>query len=404
MKRETRLVHAGRDPEKHSGIVNPPVYRASTVLFPTMEEFQRRGERKYTGFSYGIQGTPTTLDLTDALAELSGAHRAVVTSSGYSAITLALMPFLGQGDHLLVADTVYAPTRAFCTGTLARFGVETTFYDPHAGAAVGELMRPTTKIVFAESPGSQTFEVQDVPAIARAAHARGAVVVFDNTWATPLNFRAFDHGVDVEVQAATKYLGGHSDLMMGVIAARTEELFRTVKDGVSEFGDCVAPDLCYTVLRGLRTLAVRMRHHERSALEVAQWLARRPEVSRVLHPALPDDPGHALWQRDFLGSSSLFGVQLATGSPRAVAALMDGLQLFKIGASFGGFESLILPATPTRVVRPRSEPGTLIRLHIGLEALEDLIADLDAGFARLNAALSEEPAAAGSNRTATPSA
>ena len=395
MKRETRLVHSGRDPEKHFGIVNPPVYRASTVLFPTMDEFQRRRERQYPGFSYGIQGTPTTFALADALAELSGAHRAVVTSSGLSAIAQALIAFLRQGDHILVADTVYAPTRGFCTGVLARFGVETTFYDPRAGGAIGQLMRPTTKVVYAESPGSQTFEIQDVPAIARAAHERGAIVMFDNTWATPLNFRAFDHGVDVEVQAATKYLGGHSDLMMGVIAARDEGLFRTVKDGVGEFGDCVAPDLCYTVLRGLRTLAVRMRHHERSALEVAQWLARRPEVSRVLHPALPDDPGHALWRRDFLGSSSLFGVQLATDSPHAVAALMDGLQLFKIGASFGGFESLILPAKPERALRPRTEPGTLLRLHVGLEAVEDLVVDLDAGFARLNAALGTPAAASG---------
>ena len=404
MKRETRLVHAGRHPETNFGVVNPPVYRASTILFPTMDEFLRRNDRKYTGFSYGIQGSPTTFELTDALAELSGAHRAVVTSSGYSAITLALMPFLRQGDHLLVADTVYAPTRAFCTGTLARFGVETTFYDPLVGAGISALMRPATKIVFAESPGSQTFEVQDVPAIARAAHERGAVVVLDNTWATPLNFRAFEHGVDVEVQAATKFLGGHSDLMMGVIAARDDALFRTVKDGVTEFGDSVAPDLCYTVLRGLRTLAVRMRHHERSALEVAQWLTRRPEVSRVLHPALPDDPGHALWTRDFLGSSSLFGVQLAADSPRAVAALMEGLQLFKIGASFGGFESLIVPATPERVVRPGTEPGTLIRLHVGLEAVEDLIADLDAGFARLNAALDGDTTPSGSTLTGTPSA
>jgi cystathionine beta-lyase len=388
MKRETRLVHSGRDPEKHFGIVNPPVYRASTVLFPTMDEFVRRGERKYIGFGYGIQGTPTTFALADALAELSGAHRAVVTSSGFSAITLALIPFLRQGDHVLVADTVYAPTRSFCTGVLARFGVETTFYDPHAGAGIASLMRPTTKVVYAESPGSQTFEIQDVPALARAAHEGGAIVMFDNTWATPLYFRAFEHGVDVEIQAATKYLGGHSDLMMGVIATRDETLFRKVKDGVSEFGDCVAPDLCYTVLRGIRTLAVRMRQHERSALEVARWLTRRPEVSRVLHPALPDDPGHALWKRDFLGSSSLFGVQLRTDSQEAVAAMMDGLQLFKIGASFGGFESLILPATPERVVRLRTEPGTLLRLHVGLEAVEDLTADLDAGFGRLNAVLS----------------
>jgi len=387
MKRETKLVRAGGKPEERFGIVNPPVYRASTVLFPTVADFERRQERKYTGFFYGIQGTPTTFMLTEALAELSGAHRAVVTSSGCSAITQALLAFLKQGDHLLVVDSVYGPTRAFCQRVLARFGVETTFYDPHAGEQIVELIRPTTRVVYGESPGSQTFEIQDMPAIARAAHGHGAVVFFDNTWATPLNFRAFDHGVDIEVQAATKYLGGHSDLLMGVIAARNEELFRTVKDGLDELGDYVSPDLCYATLRGMRTLAVRLRHQERSALEVARWLVGRPEVARVLHPALPEDPGHALWKRDFLGSSSLFGMVLHTNSDRAVADMLDGLTLFKMGASFGGFESLILPARPERTVRPRTDRGALLRLHVGLEAVDDLIADLEGGFARLNAAL-----------------
>src|SRR5579884_641661 len=389
MKPETRLVHAGRDPEKHHGTVNPPVYRASTILYPTVAAYDRRRERRYTSFYYGIHGTPTTLALTEALAELSGGYRSVVTSSGLAAISQALTAFLRQGDHVLVADTVYEPTRAFCTSVLARFGVEVTFYDPHIGAGIEALLRPGTRVVYAESPGSLTFEVQDVPAIARAAHARGAIVMLDNTWATPLNFRAFEHGVDVEIQAATKYLAGHSDLLMGVITTRTEELFRTIKDGLDQFGDCVSPDLCYETLRGLRTLAVRLRRHERSALEVARWLARRPEVARVLHPALPEDPGHGLWARDFLGSSSLFGVLLRTASERAVAAMLDGLRLFKIGASFGGFESLIVPARPaeSRTARPWREPGTLLRLHVGLEAVEDLIADLDAGLGRLNAAL-----------------
>jgi cystathionine beta-lyase len=389
MKPETRLVHAGRDPEKNFGIVNPPIYRASTILYPTMAEFEQRQKRKYTGFYYGIHGTPTTFALTSALAELSGGHRAVVTSSGLAAVTQALTAFLRRGDHLLIADSVYGPTRTFCASVLARFGVEVTFYDPRIGAGIDALMRPETRVVYAESPGSLTFEVQDVPAIARAAHARGAVVLFDNTWATPLNFRAFEHGVDVEIQAATKYLAGHSDLLMGVITARTEDLFRAVKDGLDVFGDCVSPDLCYETLRGLRTLAVRLRRHERAALDVAQWLARRPEVARVLHPTLPDDPGHALWTRDFVGASSLFGVLLRTNSDRAVAAMLEGFQLFKIGASFGGFESLVLPARPAenRTARPWREPGILLRLHVGLEDVEDLIADLESGFDRLNAAL-----------------
>jgi cysteine-S-conjugate beta-lyase len=390
MKPETRLVHSGRDPESNFGIVNPPVYRASTILYPTTEDFEHRQERKYTGFYYGIQGTPTTFALAEALAELSGGYGSLVTSSGLSAITQALLAFLRQGDHVLVADTVYGPTRTFCTAVLARFGVDVSFYEPYAGAAIGTLMRPNTRLVYAESPGSQTFEVQDVPAIARAAHGRGALVMFDNTWATPLNFRAFDHGVDVEIQAATKYLAGHSDLLMGVITTRTESLFRTVKDGLADLGDCVSPDLCYLTLRGLRTLAVRLRQHERSALELARWLARRPEVARVLHPGLPEDPGHELWQRDFRGASSLFGVLLRTDSNAAVAAMLDGLRIFKIGASFGGFESLILPAHPAgnRTARSWQETGVLLRLHAGLEAVEDLVADLEAGFRRLNAALS----------------
>ena len=268
--------------------------------------------------------------------------------------------------------------------------MEVTFYDPLVGLASPDSSVRGTRIVYVESPGSQTFEVQDVPAIAAAARARGALVLLDNTWATPLHFRAFEHGVDVEIQALTKFVGGHSDLLLGAVTTRTEELYRVVRDGASTFGDCPAPDVCYEALRGLRTLAVRLRHHEASALRVAEWLARRPEVARVLHPALPEDPGHAVWKRDFRGSSSLFGVLLRTASERAVSAMVDGLRLFKIGASFGGFESLVVPVRPERTARPWREPGFLLRLHVGLEAVEDLIADLEAGFARLETALRDE--------------
>lgn len=387
MTPDTRLVHAGRDPQRNFGIVNPPVYRASTVLYPTVAEFDNRMSRKYTSFSYGMHGTPTTMALAEMVAEISGGFRTLVLSSGLAAVTQALTAFLKHGDHLLLPDTVYGPARAFGNSVLARFGVEVTFYDPHAGADIARLLRPTTRVVYVESPGSQTFEVQDVPAIADAAHAGGALVIMDNTWATPLFFRAFEHGVDVEVQAGTKYLAGHSDLLVGTITARDEALFRTIKDGAAAFGDCVAPDVCYETMRGMRTLAVRLRHHERAALEVARWLARRPEVARVLHPALPEHPDHALWERDFCGSSSLFGVLLRTSSEAAVAAMLDGLRLFKMGASFGGFESLIVPAHPAqnRTVRPWREVGVLLRLHVGLEAVEDLIADLEDGFSRLNA-------------------
>jgi cystathionine beta-lyase len=390
MDRETRLVHAGRDPERQEGIVNPPLYRASTILYPTMAAYEGRFERRYTSFAYGIHGTPTTIALAEAVAELSGGARTLLLSSGLSAVTQALTAFLRRDDHLLIADTVYQPTRVFCRDVLARYGVEVTFYDPRIGAGIADLIRPSTRVVYLESPGSQTFEIQDVPAIAAAARARGAVVILDNTWATPLNFRAFEYGVDVEVQALTKFVAGHSDLLLGAVTTRTEELYRVVRDGASTFGDCPAPDVCYEALRGLRTLAVRLRHHQASALRVAEWLTRRPEVARVLHPALPGDPGHAIWKRDFRGSSSLFGVLLRTRSEKAVAAMVDGLGLFKIGASFGGFESLIVPVRPERTARPWSEGGFLVRLHVGLETVEDLIADLEAGFARLGATRRDE--------------
>ncbi len=385
MRRQTRLVHAGRDPGRDAGAVNPPIYRASTIIYPTLADFEARAARRYTSFAYGLHGTPTTLALAEALTELSGGHRSVIVSSGLAAVTQALTAFLRAGDHLLVADHVYGPTRDFCRSTLARFGVETTFYDPLIGGDVRRLIRDRTRVVYLESPGSLTFEVQDVPAIAAAARAAGALVMLDNTWATPLRFRAFEHGVDIEIQAGTKYLAGHSDLLVGAITTRTEEQFRAVKDGVIGFGDCVSPDVCYETLRGLRTLDVRLRQHEASALAIARWLAGRPEVARVLHPAFPGHPGHETWKRDFLGASSLFGVLLHTDSTAAVARMVEGLRLFKLGASFGGFESLIIVAHPEqhRTARPWRERGVLLRLHVGLEAVEDLIADLEEGLARL---------------------
>jgi len=389
MKPETLLAHAARDPEAYGGVVNPPVYRASTILYPTLAAFKARGERKYTGYSYGIHGTPTTMALADAICDLAGGFRTVLTSSGLSAITLAVTAFLRAGDHLLVADTVYGPTRAFCEGVLARFGVEVTFYDPLIGAGLAGLMRPNTRVVFVESPGSHTFEVQDIPAIAAAAHAGGAVVIMDNTWATPLYFRAFEHGVDVDVQAATKYIGGHSDLLLGAVTARTEALFRTIKDSTGAFGDCVSPDVCALALRGLRTMPLRLQQHWEAGLAVARWLAQRPEVARVLHPALPGDPGHALWQRDFRGASGLFGAVLHTADEAAVGAMIDHLELFGIGASWGGFESLITPRFPAgdRTATTWRDPGVVLRFNIGLEAVEDLIADLERGFGRLTQAL-----------------
>ena len=391
MKDETRLVHAGRDSQRDGGIVNPPVSRASTVLYPTLEAFAKRGEgdAKYRGVRYGAYGTANTLVLADAVAELEGGAGAAATSTGLSAVTLSLTALLVQGDHLLMTDSAYGPTRAFCDDVLARFGVETTYYDPLIGAGIAGLMRGNTRVVFTESPGSLTFEMQDIPAIAAAAHQHRALVLLDNTWSAGLFFKPFAHGVDVSIQAATKYIAGHSDAVIGIITARTEELFRRLKDTTMAFGDVAAPDTSYLVLRGLRSMAARLRQHEKAGLQIAEWLRSRPEVKRVLYPALPDDPGHAVWKRDFTGACSLFGIVLHTSDEAAVARMVDTYRYFKIGASWGGFESLVIPAYPAqlRTAVPWTDPGFVLRYHVGLEAPDDLTGDLEEGFESLRQAL-----------------
>ena len=385
MDDRTKLVTEGRDPLANHGVVNPPVYHASTILFPTLAEYER--QRRYPEVGYGRYGTSTTFALYAAIEGLEGGGQCLATGSGKAAIAAALLALLSPGDHMLVADTVYAPTRVLCTGLLARFGVETTFYDARIGTELRELIRPTTKILFLESPGSLTFEVQDVPLLCGVAKERGLVTVMDNTWATPLFFKPFAHGVDVSIMAATKYIGGHSDLMMGLITSAREVADR-VRQGVFELGSPSGPDDVYLALRGLRTLAVRLAQHQASALRVAEWLAGRPEVARVMHPALPDDPGHALWRRDFSGASGLLGFELRSCTKPAVAAMVDGLELFGIGASWGGYESLVMATYPEkhRSAVPWDGQGPCLRLHIGLESPDDLIADLEAGFARLRAA------------------
>ena len=388
MKTDTMLATSGRHPEDNFGIVNPPVYHASTVTFATVEAMEAATRDRFNGVYYGRYGTPTTFALEEAVAALEGGYRTVAVSSGLAAVVASLLAFVESGDHLLMVDTVYGPSRAFCTGFLARFGVETTFYDPLIGGHIGTLMRPNTRVVFLESPGSLTFEVQDVDAIAAAAHERGAVVVMDNTWASPLFFKPFDHGVDVSVQAATKYIVGHSDAMLGLVTA-TEERFNAVKKTANVWlGNCVAPDDCYLALRGLRTLSVRLRRHEENGLRLAQWLDSRPEVARVLHPALPRHPQHDLWRRHFAGASGLFGLVLEDYPARAVAAMLDGLELFAMGYSWGGYESLAIPTDPARLrtATTWSVPGPTLRIHAGLEDPEDLIADLARGFERLKAA------------------
>jgi cystathionine beta-lyase len=386
-KDATLLRHAGNHPDDNHGIINPPVYHASTVLFPTLAAMDAGIKDKLAGVYYGRYGTPTTFALEEAVCALEGGGKAVTLPSGLAANNVALMAFLKAGDHLLMVDSTYEPVRTLCNRTLAQFGIETTFYDPAVGDAIADLMRPNTRVVYVESPGSLTFEIQDIPAIAAAAHGRGALVVMDNTWATPLYFKAFRHGVDVIVHAATKYIVGHADAMLGLIVCRDEH-YRTIKGTAHGLGYAAAPDDCYLALRGLRTLDVRLARHQENALAVARWLQGRPEVERVLHPALPEHPGHTLWQRDFTGSTGLFSVVLKLCPTEALAAMLDGLSLFGMGVSWGGYESLVLRVKPetVRTATRWQAAGPTLRLHIGLEDAHDLIADLERGFARLNAA------------------
>ncbi|MGB6086033.1 cystathionine beta-lyase [Parvibaculum sp.] len=382
-KQDTLIVTTGRNPEENFGIINPPVYHASTVLYPTLHTVKTRGQP----VTYGRRGTPTTFALQEAIAELEGGFRSVITSSGLSAVTTALLAHLKAGDHLLMVDSVYEPSRHFCDTVLTRYGVDVEYYDPRIGAGISSLLRENTAVVFTESPGSVTFEVQDLPAIAEAAHKRGAVVMIDNTWASPLYFKPFEHGADVSIQAVTKYLCGHSDVMMGAITT-TEEAWKPTLDGHGAIGQCVAPDDVYLVLRGIRTLSVRLERHMATGLRLAEWLATRPEVTRVIHPALPSHPDHAIWKRDFTGASGLFSIELAPCPEKAVAAFLDDLELFGMGYSWGGFESLIIPQYPAKIrsATKWDAKGQILRIHAGLEDVDDLIADLDAGFARLRAA------------------
>ncbi|MBO0765386.1 MAG: cystathionine beta-lyase [Hyphomicrobiaceae bacterium] len=379
----TAVVQGGRDPFAHHGFVNTPVYRGSTVLFKSLDSFERRDQR----YVYGRRGTPTSEALEAAIAQLEGGARAWLAPSGAAAIATALLTFTRAGDHMLVADTVYQPTRKICDGPLTRFGVESTYYDPTIGAGIAGLMRPNTTLVYAESPGSLTFEVQDIPAIAAAAHAGGALLAMDNTWASPLYFKPFQHGVDISIQAGTKYVVGHADAMLGAITV-AEPLAHKLVAEAGGLGICAGTEEMFLGLRGVRTLDVRLERHWRSGVEVARWLEQRPEVARVLYPALPSHPQHELWKRDFLGACGLFSVVLKPCAKTALAAMIEGLELFGIGASWGGYESLVLPfeAARARSATVWQPEGPTVRLHIGLEDVDDLKADLDAGFARLAAA------------------
>jgi cystathionine beta-lyase len=381
----TRLVTAGRDTQGQHGFVNPAVYHASTVLYPTAEDFVAHRAR----YQYGRRGTPTSEAVEGALAELEGEKCAGVAlmPSGLAAITTALLSVTGSGDHILVTDSVYRPTRNFCDGMLKRMGVSTTFYDPLIGKDITRLFQPKTKAVFVEAPGSLSFEMQDIPAIAEVAHAKGAAVLMDNTWATPLYFNAFDKGIDLSIQAGTKYIGGHSDVMFGCVAANAAH-YPALKATLNTLGLCVGPDDMYLALRGLRTMGVRLARHHESGLRVARWLEQRPEVARVLHPALPSNPGHAIWQRDFTGACGLFSIVLKPMPDKAAYAFMNALALFGMGASWGGFESLvtIFDCREFRTATKWAPGGPALRFHVGLEDVDDLIADLETGFAAMAAA------------------
>jgi cystathionine beta-lyase len=383
----TTAAHAGYDPASHHGSVNPPVYHTSTVLFPTVEMLERGETRPFEGMRYGRVGTPTSKAFEDAVAALEGGHGAVVSSSGLGACCAALLAWLKAGDHLLLTDSVYGPTRNFAAKVLGGYGVAVEFFEPTIGAGIQALFRPNTKVVFLESPGSWSFEIQDVPAITELAKARGITVMIDNSWATPVYFRPLAHGVDLSILAATKYIGGHSDAMLGVTTAPDRKTYEQLKTGHVLMGQNAGAEEMYLGLRGLRTLPLRLERHGRSGLELADWLKGRPEVQRVLHPGLPGDPGYALWKRDFTGCTGLFGVLLKPYSRAAVTAMVEGMKLFKMGWSWGGYESLIVPGfhLPTRT-RTKWEPGVLLRLHAGLEGIDDLKADLTEAFGRLAAA------------------
>ena len=391
MHKDTLLATTGCAPERHRGAVNTPPYRASTILFPNLAEFEQAEQGLAPHPAYGRYGTISTDTLEASIAELEGADHAIVTSSGLAAIVLALTTFLKQGDHLLMVDTTYGCTRRFCESELKGMGVEVTYYDPLIGAGIATLMKPNTKVVYVESPGSITFEVQDIPAIAKAAHDKGAIVMGDNTWGTPIYMRPFDLGMDISIHSATKYIGGHSDLVMGTLSCKKAHyaaLLRTYRNT----GPCASGDNCFLAQRGLRTIALRLKQHYENGLTIAAWLQKRPEVEKVLHPALPGAPGHDLWKRDFSGACGLFTIVLKEGYPPSVppasgglAKMLDHMDYFGMGYSWGGFESLMIPITPKKIrtATQWAYPGQALRLHIGLEDPDDLMRDLERGFERL---------------------
>ena len=386
----TKLITAGRDKKWTNGVVNPPVQRASTVVFNSVEEKRKATiNRANKTLFYGRRGTNTHFAFQDAMVEVEGGAGCALYPCGTAAISNAILSFVETGDHILMVDTCYEPTRDFCDTIMKKIGVETTYYEPTIGEGIQDLIKPNTKVLFTESPGSVTMEVQDIPTLARIAHEHDIIVMLDNTWAAGVNFSPFDFGVDISIQAATKYIVGHSDVMLGTAVAN-EKCWDQLREQSYLMGQCVSPDDAYLALRGIRTLDVRLRQHAESSLKVAKWLETRPEVDHVRHPALESCPGHEFFKRDFTGGNGLFSFVLKNSNPQATTALLDGMTHFSMGYSWGGFESLILANEPSsfnslRTVANPNFEGTLIRVHIGLEDVDDLIADLEAGLERYNA-------------------
>lgn len=380
----TRLVHLGRAPEEYFGIVNPPISRTSTILIPSFDAYEDKNRK----FRYARMGHPLGEKFESAVAEIENGHAAISTPSGLTSITTVLLAFLKSGDHVLVTDSLYQPTRSFCDNLLARFGVEVEYYDPLIGAGISGLIRDNTAVIYMESPGSATFEFQDIPAIVKAAKARNVVTIADNSWSAGLLFRPLDHGVDLVLQSATKYIGGHSDVNLGAVVARTPELYERLKKTALDLGVCAGVDDIYLALRGLRTLELRMRQCAENALKVATWLKGREEIQKLYFPAFEDHPGHDIWKRDFSGTNGLMSLLLRPAPKAAVRAFVDSLELFPLGASWGGYESLLLPQDlkNCRTAVPWTHDGALLRLHVGLEDPQDLIDDLDRAFTNFRAA------------------
>lgn len=380
---DTRLLHMGNDPGQYHGFVNTPLYRGSTILYPTLEAYRSRTQ-KYT---YGRRGTPTIAALEEAVTELEGGYHTALTPSGLSACAVTLLATLNSGGHVLITDSVYQPVRKLAENMLRRLGIEITYYDPHVGSGISQLIQDNTQLIYTESPGSQTFEIQDLPAICKAAKARGIPVSSDNTWGTPLYFNPLKLGADIVIHAGTKYFSGHSDANLGSITTN-EAYAKQLRQTHGDMGQAPGPEDVNLCLRGIRTLSLRLERHQSAALEMANWFSERPEVASVIHPARADHPDHELWKRDFTGSSGLFSIILHDVSDSALGAMLDGLELFGMGASWGGYESLVIPfdVAPYRTATTWTVKGRALRFHIGLEDVEDLKADLDAGFERLRKA------------------